>query len=352
MYITVSKLIELEATKLFIKRCFNEDLQESSDKIKEISKYLLISFYFQQSNKDSADTALEFFHNSLWEFLTAEYLWEQNKKNILKIDEYGEYEIINKESYYNFLSNSVGNKKINEFSIASNLVEIIENEDEEVKKEIFKNSINLFYDLSKDDFLFNYNRNSCLLSPFEKASENFSLFWIFVHESNRKLKNKIIAKSKILDFLFYFSMTSNLLTISNVIFEDDTFNINHRRLFKFEIEECIITTDMYNYILTENKFRNIKFNNLMMSEVIFKNNNFSNISIDKTYIGSSTKFYNNYFENVKFNETKIENENWFNDFLENNNFEEDFIERHFVEKRIEKDYSEKEVENYYIMYKG
>lgn len=56
---------------------------------------------------------------------------------------------------------------------------------------------------------------------------------------------------------------------------------------------------MYNYILTENKFRDIKFNNLMMSEVIFNNNNFSNISIDKTHIVSSTKFYNNYFKNVK-----------------------------------------------------
>ena len=352
LYITVSKLIELEATKLFIKRCFNEDLQESNDKIKEISKYLLISFYFQQSNKDNSDTALEFFHNSLWEFLTAEYLWEQNKKTILKKDEYDEYEIINKEKYYNFLSHAVDNKKINEFSIARNLVEIIDNEDDEIKKNIFINSINLFYDLSKDDYLFNYDRNSCLLSPFEKATENFSLFWIFVHESNRKLKNMIIANSKILDFLFYFSMTSNQLTISNVIFEDDISNINHRRLFKFEIEECIITNDMYNYILTENKFRDIKFNNLMMSEVIFNNNNFSNISIDKTHIVSSTKFYNNYFKNVKFNETKIENENWFNNFLENNNFEEDFIERHFVEKRFEKDYLEKEVENYYIMYKG
>ncbi|WP_394675233.1 NACHT domain-containing protein [uncultured Chryseobacterium sp.] len=157
LYITISKLLELDATKLFIKRCFNDALNDTKDRIKEFSKYLLISFYFQQTNQDSSDTALEFFHNSLWEFLTAEYMWEENKNLLLKKDRYDELETIRKENYFSFLDKLSGQKKINEFYVAKNLVEIISNEEEITKIQIFNQSIEIFYELLNNDFLLNFN---------------------------------------------------------------------------------------------------------------------------------------------------------------------------------------------------
>ena len=88
LYITISQLLQLEATSIFIKNCFDENFELSQEKIKEVSKYLLISFYFQESNNNSnSETAIEFFHNSLWEYLTAEYMWNKNKKTIFRCGE-------------------------------------------------------------------------------------------------------------------------------------------------------------------------------------------------------------------------------------------------------------------------
>lgn len=349
LYITVNKLIELEATKLFIKRCFNEDLQESSDKIKEISKYLLISFYFQQSNKDNSDTALEFFHNSLWEFLTAEYLWEKNKKLLLRENDFKEFEYVSKEEYFDFLSDSIGNKKINEFSVAKNLIEIIENEDINKKKDVFNQSINIFYELSSDNFLFKYNRKNCLLSAFDKATEIFTLFWILIHESNVENVN-LNLNALILDFLFNKADMRFKKEIKNIHSIDDLLG-DRRVLYEFKILNSSFINGFYAYNVFDSNFQDVVFSQFYSNRSLFEDNIFQTVSfIDCSFYDNL--FINNEFVNTKMINVRIKDLEWYNCFLNKNKFDKYFLDHHYVEKIKEINHRGEENENFYITFKN
>ena len=348
LFITIDRLLELESTKLFIKRCFTEDLSE--EKIKEVSKYLLISFYFQQTSKDTSDTALEFFHNSLWEFLTAEYFWEENKKLLLKRDNYGDYEVIDKYRYFDFLDKLVGNKNFEEFSVKLNLLDIISYENKNIKSDIYEQSIKIFNELLEIDFLlkFEYKKNN--FTAIERANQIFNIFWCFVHESSLNIDKK--------PFEFSGEQNHYLFKSSGLVGGriDDVNLTNNEIVYINFIVHSILNNLRFlgggwQLHIDKSKISETNFEEVFFLRCFIVNTYFKNVKFINCVVNDEMKqvFSMNNFENLIMNEVQIPNIEWFEEFLQSNSFDVDFIEKHKVEIRMEADYDNSEKENFYIV---
>ncbi|UFH33262.1 NACHT domain-containing protein [Chryseobacterium sp. C-71] len=347
LYITVEKLLELESTKLFITRCFTKDLLASEEKLKEISKYLLISFYFQQSNRDNSDTALEFFHNSLWEFLTAEYFWEENKNILLQKDDYEEYKIINQENYFNFIDKIVGNKNFAEFSIKTNLIEIISNENEIIKKDIFTQSITNFQELLSKQFVLRFNFEKNGFTVIEKSFQIFNVFWCFINESNKNLNSPIEFSGNEINYLFRDNKFINN-NVSNVILTNNLFGLQF--IIESRLENVTFSGGVWALRINKCDLINVKFEDVIFEETVFTNTDVINVKFLNTYFGNKVEFKNMKFDNIIMENINIPDEEWFENFIKNNYFETVFIEKHKIEKRLVVDYENIEKEKFYIVY--
>lgn len=331
LFISIKKLLELEATNLFIKQCFNEDIENESDRIKEISKYLLISFYFQQSNKNQEeDTAIEFFHNSLWEFLTAEYIWEENKRIAINFDQDGDLKAITTEEYFNILKKLIGNKILND-EIIKNLENIIANENLETRKQVMKQTKNTFYKLVDKDVLLTYDWKSEELTSKDKSTQIFNLMWTFINALNAELDSTIKSNTKLNSLLFsmgsgfgYRKKIRNIefnevcihdqlfigCKIKNVVFDMQL----HIKLNLSEnlIEDTFFKMHHLNASMLRNEFKNVTFQDVNLSGVILRNN----------------KFIECNFLNVQF-----DNKNLFDEILNNNEFDNNFRKNHKLLKQ-------------------
>ena len=347
LYITVRELVDLPSTKTFIQKCFHASLFESPEKIKEINKYLLISFYFQESKSENyGDTAIEFFHNSLFEYLTAEYFWNENKKFLLKRDDDDDLQNFNYAEYFTLLNKLVGNKNISD-TIEYNLIEIIENEDYAIKKDIIQQSEKLFNDALNQDFLITFNRKENKLTAREKIHQLFRLFWIYLHTSNSYLDEIYTLPEKV---EIYFSEALTFLDsfINMEIREGNYFSriYFHESFVKnSKFTDCSLNIDFYETLIENCFFEEVDFHESSLGLSTFKNTEFINsrfpYGINAIH---KTKFINCTFYNVY-----VPNEAWFTNFLEQNEFDEDMLKRLYLEERIEKDYKDTEETNYYIM---
>ena len=320
------KLLELEATNLFIKQCFNEDIENESDRIKEISKYLLISFYFQQSNKNQEeDTAIEFFHNSLWEFLTAEYIWEENKRIAINFDQDGDLKAITTEEYFNILKKLIGNKILND-EIIKNLENIIANENLETRKQVMKQTENLFYKLVDKDVLLTYDWKSEELTSKDKSTQIFNLMWTFINALNAELDSTIKSNTKLNSLLF--SMGSGLSyrkNIRNIEFNEVC--IYDQLFFGCRIKNVVFDMQLHIKLnlsenLIEDTFFKMHHLNASMLRNEFKNVTFQDINL------SGTKFRNNKFIECNFLNVQFDNKDLFDEILDNNKFDNSFLKTH------------------------
>lgn len=349
LYITLDKLSDLPSTKQFIKKCFNEDLFKSKEDIKEINKYLLISFYFQEAkNNKTTETAIEFFHNSLWEYLTAEYMWEANKNLILKKDEDDEYENISKEIYFNLLNTLIDQKEF-DGAVKENLSYIIENETKEIKEAIFNQSIKNFYKLSEDDFLLEYSKKDNQLSVIKKVVSVFDLFWNFLFFSNFNLETKITTNSSINRLLFIFSRY-RVMNIKNIIFKGDLSR------FTFLLHSNVKNSE-FNQLyelryMIESEITNSILNDCSFGKCTIIDNTFTNVTFNNCKFYGKNDLNNNKFINVKFVNVEVFSEKWLI-FLDKKNKLDQFTkENHIIEKTREKNYNDKDVTKYYIRYIG
>jgi len=347
LYITLDKLSELQSTKNFISKCFNEDLFKSKEDIKEINKYLLISFYFQESNNNkTTDTAIEFFHNSLWEYLTAEYMWDMNKNLLLKKDDDDEYENIRKDVYFNLLNDLTGQKDFS-YTIKENLSYIIKNEKLEIKEAIFNQSIKIFYKLSEDDFLLEYSRRHNNLSAIDKAASIFDLFWSFLFFSNIELKNKIPTNLTINRFLLVFSryLTRDYI---NIILEDDLSLLNDMIHFRIQNSE-IIESDDINYLI-DSTLNNCTFSYCSFMHAKIHENTFQNVDfIDcRFFIGNMIE--GNDFKNIKFINVEVDSDDWLENLFNQNIVDEDTKSNHKIEIIFERNSRDIEEKKYFIRY--
>lgn len=329
LFITVNRLINLDATKLFIQRCFTIDL-DSNDRLKEISKYLLISFYFQQSTKDNSETALEFFHNSLWEYLTAEYFWEENKRILLRQDQYDDFQYITKVEYFTFLDKSIGNKSITD-SVLYNLIQIIDNDDNDTKSNIYNQSIKLFYTLSQDDFLLKYDRESCLLTASEKTREIFKLFWVFIHQSNKNLNNRIKVDNQLVDYIFLDTSLSLNCDLYNIDVQDEYDNL--RFITESILNNLFFSLNIGQFTLLYNHIDSITYFKINFDRFEMHNNKVINMSIVDSRFEENCQIEDNDFNNLFFDYVEVPSEEWFNNFLEKNVFDINFKSNHTLFKK-------------------
>jgi hypothetical protein len=336
LHISIKELNDLDATRVFIEKCFNQDISVAGERIKEVSKYLLISFYFQQSNKNSEDnTAIEFFHNSLWEFLTAEYMWEENKRVVLNTDMEGDLVLLKIEEYFLLLKVLVGNK-ILESEIRNNLGDIIMLEEDSVKQKIISQTKACFYKLLEHEIILNYDYKLEELNVVEKAENIFSLLWTFYYQSGLSINNVVDANSDVCKYIF------SLGTMYG--FNDLFFNINFNGDVDFEtyitrstLRKVKLNLHSTNIYLYKNKVYDSEFfDNIMRWD--FSDNLFDNVIFNKLNFVYESKIVENKFYNCKFYKCRIESKKWYNDFIKTNSFDEDFHKTHkFYQKTVTND---------------
>lgn len=347
LYISLAHLNSLDATKNFAKKCFREDLLESVENIKEINKYLLISFYFQESNKnDNNDTAIEFFHNSLYEYLTAEFFWRENKKLLLKTDEDGDFINIKYDEYFNLLDKLIGSKEIYG-AVSSALVEIIENEKFDVKQNIVNQSSKLFKTAVDNDFLLTYNRKLCKLTSKEKTKQLFRLFWIFLHTSNLEMPTQFELPKNI---SFYMSDNFSIFEdwINMVTYNEDLLEkvrMHEGVMSNMSFVNCYLSIDLYECLIKDTNFLDVSFTDIDISNCVFENVIFD----DSDFNGYKNTINKNKFINCQFDNVEIEDEKWFKTFIKLNKCDEEILKKHSVESRLEKDYNQKDITKFYIV---
>lgn len=348
LYITINQLLELEATTEFVNKCFDDSINFSQEKIKEISKYLLISFYFQESkSNDSSDTAIEFFHNSLWEYLTAEYMWEENKKLLLDKDNYGDYKTVNKEKYFNLLDILIGQKSLSGTTM-ENLINIIINASEIGKKEIALLSKPLFNKLIEDDFLLEYNKKNNRLSPLNKSIAIFELFWTFYYQSNLVTNNVIFADNNLVKYIFNYSFEFRMDgSLKNM---------------KFSSGEMISTSYSDNFYYENIEFDspidNSWFSDCYFKDVVFKDGlglsvflscTFEDVSMKNCHILKYCNFEGNVFKKIRFENIYVENINWLKDLNKKNTLDSEIMKNHKVERIVENNRFDGKKETKYIV---
>ncbi|MHC0443381.1 NACHT domain-containing protein [Flavobacterium sp. 3-210] len=351
LYITLDELSKLESTKLFIKRCFNEDLSKSREDIKEISKYLLISFYFQESNNNkTTDTAIEFFHNSLWEYLTAEYMWEENKKLLLKkeLDDDDEYENISKDIYFDSLNRLVGQREL-EYIIRNNLIDIIENEKEEIKKIIFNQSIKLFYKLSQNDFLLEYSIKNNKLSALQKATAIYDIFSVFIIFSNC-IPNNIIETNYEINFFTFGLSKFGINRARNIRFLEGSDYLT-QLAFK-DINNLIFENFNNLNIIYQSEMTDIVFHECHFDGCIIEDNKFANVVFKECYFGNRNSFKNNTFISVKFIDVEIASQNLFDEISKSNQIDKIILKNHKLEETSGIDSHNNAFTKYFIRYIG
>lgn len=347
LFITLRELADLPSTKTFTRKCFHESLFENPEKIKEINKYLLISFYFQDAKTENhGDTAIEFFHNSLFEYLTAEYFWNENKKFLLKRDEDGDLQSFTYAEYFILLNKLVGNKSISH-TIEFNLKEIIENEDYDIKNEIVQQSEKLFSEGLSEDFLITFDRYYCKLTSKEKTDQLFDLLWTFIHTANIHLDDKFILPDGISSYTKEFINSDWVnMHIELEEFFDDIFGHN-MNMKKMLFKDCYLGITLRESFIEKTDFINVTFDSLDFSRNSFQKVTFKNCDFD-TY---KNHVYSNKFFNCVFDNVRIYEEDWFDSFILQNEVDDEIISSHSVEGRIEENYDDEEITNYYIVYK-
>lgn len=352
LFISLGHLNSLDTTKTFVRKCFKEELLQSSENIKEINKYLLISFYFQESTKnDTNETAIEFFHNSLFEYLTAEYFWKENKKMLLNKDEDDDLLEVSYKNYFDLLDRLIGNKELSD-SILYNLVEIIENENVEIKCGVLQQSRQVFIDLLEHDFLLKYNYDECLLTSLEKTNMLIKLFWTFIHTANKEMESIYVLPENI--YKIFKSEMIEIDELYNVeidndrtIFFEDMF-FYHAEVFKVNFLDCHIE-----FTILKSKIHFVNFKFVIFTDLNFRENVFEDVLFSECdFTTYKSLISENSFINCIFDSVEIPSFEWYEKFIDANNFDESTLNNHQVVSRLEKDYDNVEVTNYYIIRKN
>jgi hypothetical protein len=330
LYITLEKLLQLESTQNFIKKCFNEDLSESPEKLKDIGKYLLVSFYFQEV-QNTHETAIEFFHNSLWEFLTAEYMWNENKKLLLQPDQddEGDYIAVTKEEYFTLVNKLVGNKAPS-YTIKINIAELIENDNDEAKASIVKQLKPILEKLVKDDFLLDYRRQDNQLTSFEKSIKIFEIIWVFYWYSNLSTDNIVFIDEKLGRYVFNYSYDycAEFDFINTVIDGGmDYANLSDNNSYK----NVTLLGELFHCEIHVNKFEDCKISAAFHSSVLYKNH-FTNVDFNDSFFGSFLILKENTFNNCIFDDVQFESQNLVDQFLNNNSFVPNFNSKYWIEE--------------------
>ncbi|MFP8892443.1 NACHT domain-containing protein [Chryseobacterium sp. EZn1] len=324
LYITIKDLTNLDSTKSFINKCFEDDFTNDSRNFMDLTKYLLISFYFQESNKASDEAAIEFFHNSIWEYLTAEYFWEKFKDLFLSTNRNGDYKDIDINEYFDLLTYLIGDKSFKGM-VDRNVQEIILNENVAELVLLIDRSKKVFYSLSNNDFLLRYSRDTCKLTAIEKITSIFWLSFIYLGFACKKVGRILVLDSDLTNH-YTKNIPKGVISLFDNSFNYISFSWFDRYFYLSSSElSYLIFNDSISGVSFQNcSLKNIVFNDCYISEVKFYNSEFNNVTFDNIKIEKTGEFEKCSFKECSFINIEFDTKQIYENFIKNNVFEKEF----------------------------
>lgn len=275
-YIHRSTLQKLTAIKDFYKN-LDIDLEET-EMLDGILKGVLISFYFQEVQKDRDDDiedngnyAIEFMHKSLQEYLVAEKMFDEMLRLIEK-DRKKKYFITDYKDVLKISWGLFSSRQISQ-EIQTYLIDIIENhEDEEEKFELADRLSSFLPELFKKDFLYEFILNEDIY-PMKKSLNVFYGYWTVLSNLGTK-KNYILSD-------FNKEFYEKLLTLSTNYFLS-----------------FVVRGDINNGVCS----LNLSYQQMICSWLVGVH--FSNTNLDSTNFGGS-RLNDSWFINCSLNNTNF-----------------------------------------------
>ncbi len=152
--------------------------------LKELVKDLLVSFYFQEVQRDTEEKrrgddhdsyAYEFLHKSLQEYLVAEKLWDSCRLKLLAEEE-GYLRIRKTREVYDLIA-PLFERKVLTQEVADYLHEIVSNDTETDKTALKERIKQLLPGLLRANFLMKHEEKDTEPPPMNKMLGNFFGFW-------------------------------------------------------------------------------------------------------------------------------------------------------------------------------
>ncbi|MFW3372191.1 pentapeptide repeat-containing protein [Aliarcobacter butzleri] len=294
-YIHKSKLEKLPFVKDFYEN-LEIDIDKNAEELDGILKGVLISFYFQEVNKnnqddvdDSNNYAIEFLHKSLQEYLVAEKIYDEVLRLIDK-DRKGKHSIKDYKEVLKIVWELFSSKTISK-EIQNYLIEIIKNGDEEQNIELAQRMASLLGELFEKDFIYQYNLDIDV-NIMKKSFDTFYGYWTIL--SNLGSSENFINKKFNEKYNIYIThlMRSNLECFGEATAIDYLYNFN----FNYQKISSIYWVGCF--------FINNKFINSTLKYINFSKCYFIDIIFEKT-IFYNCYFSHSHFNNCIFKETKI-----------------------------------------------
>ncbi|KQN35815.1 hypothetical protein ASE92_06620 [Pedobacter sp. Leaf41] len=259
-----------------IRECLN---QIGNDSLSNTLKGVMISFYFKETrdkDKSEDNEGIEFFHKSLQEYLTAEFIVEITFDYFLRKDKLDKY--INKKASDTliFLNQYFGSLPI-PFEIWNFMEELISKKASKIKLELSDRlALNINY-LFEKDFIAGFN--SIDSDPIALSTNTFSSYWSILQSVNQG-RNYFIEKSIGLKFLIY-----------HTIIDQSTrpWACGNQFIYQHFIDQPLRAISVYESILLQTKFEDCWINILQiygcaLNNVSFVKCDISHLTLDETIL--------------------------------------------------------------------
>jgi hypothetical protein len=296
-YIHKSKLEKLSFVKDFYEN-LEIDINKNAEELDGILKGVLISFYFQEVNKnnqddvdDSNNYAIEFLHKSLQEYLVAEKIYDEVLRLIDK-DRKGKHSIKDYKEVLKIVWELFSSKTIS-FEIQNYLIEIIKNGNQGQNIELAKRMASFLGELFEKDFIYQYNLDSDV-NIIEKSQNVFLGYWIII--SNLGNKENYIKEN----YSYKFKKNIDLFMREGILYlKKGLIGFQDKNNLNFSYQK------MDEIFWVGNFIHKINFSFTKLNNISFLNTNiwyvdFSESSLKEIDFSSST------LEHVNFNNAKLE----------------------------------------------
>lgn len=310
-YIHKSKLEKLPFVKDFYEN-LGIDIDKNAEELDGILKGVLISFYFQEVNKNSQDEvddsnnyAIEFLHKSLQEYLVAEKIYDEvlrliskDKKKYFIKDYKGVLEIV----WELFSSKTIS------FEIQNYLIEIIKNGNQEENIELAKRMASFLGELFEKDFIYQYNLDTDI-NIMQKSFDVFYGYWTVL--INLGLNENFINKNfseKYNKYIIYL-MKDNLESMGMGTLIKNLYHLDfkYQNISRAYLVGCFFQNiDFLDSILRRIDFSNCFFIDIIFEKTDFNNCNFSHARFDDT-IFKESKINNCNFSNLNIRKIDFSN---------------------------------------------
>jgi uncharacterized protein YjbI with pentapeptide repeats len=249
-FIYKSELLEMDEFKEFVEYNFKADFKKIENSVSDV----LISFYFQNVDdtrltdviSKPQEYAIEFYHKSLQEYLSAERIWNIFLEKFLEKKQNKRYILDKWEDALKLISDLVSTKGLTS-EVSKYLREGISNfSNKSRKKELFNRLIRFFPDLCNCGFIYSYQSSIDSNSPIVKAAESFYIYYTIISSIDKIPFTIRINRNNRLKELIYIKQLINpdFFNLSGIDFSDLDFSgvdLFQADLFQTDFHRAILS---------------------------------------------------------------------------------------------------------------